>query len=359
MQYLVGLAPAIESSADGFQHIGQRGEVAVVSSKAPSQLPHSLDRSQLRAVGRQEQQAQLSSMAMKKVDQESCVMITSVVEHDDHAASGRLLAKQPSEESPERGGVEDRAHHPYELPGIRSDGTKAGHRLSSWRVPQDRILDFGRHPHAAAGTVLLEVAFIQTPQFDVGTASQTSEFFLLPRLLADPIGRLGGGAYVTESPGRETVVGIAARRGPLHIAAADAPTTPVRPTAWPPSRSLAGFCASPIATCANPLHPACAVGPIARLRAVRPGRPLRSGSPSVALSCRSRQTVQSVVVARLLATLNLLLDRYSHHLSILDLQLAHRLSPGEKNEAIISLCCIIYVVMFNSRVLGCLWGNLA
>src|SRR5271163_5247030 len=107
MQHLVGLAPAVEASVHSIEHFGQRSEIAVVSSKAPSQLPHPLDRSQLRAVGRQEQQAQLSSMVMKKVDQESCVMITSVVEHDDHAASGRLLTKQPSEESPERGGVED------------------------------------------------------------------------------------------------------------------------------------------------------------------------------------------------------------------------------------------------------------
>src|SRR6202030_530593 len=133
MQYLVGFAPAIERSADGFQHIGQRGEVAVVSSKAPSQLPHPLDRSQLRAVGRQEQQAQLSSMAMKEVGQQSCVMIASVVEDDDHAAAGRLLAQQAPEESPERGGVEDRAHHAYELSGVQTDGPKAGHRFSGRR----------------------------------------------------------------------------------------------------------------------------------------------------------------------------------------------------------------------------------
>jgi hypothetical protein len=37
---------------------------------------------------------------MKEVGQESCVMIASVVEHDDHAPSGRLLAKQAPEESP-------------------------------------------------------------------------------------------------------------------------------------------------------------------------------------------------------------------------------------------------------------------
>src|ERR1035438_5608182 len=66
MQHLVGSAPAIEASADGFQHFGQRGEVAVVSSKAPSQLPHPLYRSQLRAVGRQEQQTQLSSTTIKR-----------------------------------------------------------------------------------------------------------------------------------------------------------------------------------------------------------------------------------------------------------------------------------------------------
>src|SRR5271154_271843 len=147
MQYLVGLAPAIESSADGFQHIGQRGEVAVVSSKAPSQLPHPFYRSQLRAVGRQEQQAQLSSMAMKEVGQESCVMVPSVVEHDDQAASGRLLAKQAPEESPEGGGIEDGAHHSYKLSGVQTDGPKAGHRLSGRRMPQDGGLDLGRYPH--------------------------------------------------------------------------------------------------------------------------------------------------------------------------------------------------------------------
>ena len=105
MQHFVGPAPAIEASADGFQHFWQRGEVAIVSGQAPSQLPHPLDWSQLRAVGRQEQQAQLSSMAMQEVDEESCVVISGVVEHDDHAASGRLLTQKAPQESPEDRGV--------------------------------------------------------------------------------------------------------------------------------------------------------------------------------------------------------------------------------------------------------------
>jgi hypothetical protein len=69
-----------------------------------------------------------------------------------------------------------------------------------------------------------------------------------------------------------------------------------------------------------------------------------------------QQSMQSVIVARLLATSDLLLNRYSHHLSILDLQLAHRLSPREKNGAIISRCCIIYVVVFKCVVLKLVGG---
>ncbi len=59
MQHVVGLAPSIEASADGFEHFGQRGEVAVVSSETPSQLPDALYWSQLRAVGREKQQSQI------------------------------------------------------------------------------------------------------------------------------------------------------------------------------------------------------------------------------------------------------------------------------------------------------------
>src|ERR1035441_9886188 len=60
--------------------------------------------------------------------------------------------------------------------------------------------------------------------------------------------------------------------------------------------------------------------------------------------------MQSMIVARLLATRDLLLNRYSHHISILNLQFAHRLSPREKNDAMISLCCIISVVVFRARI---------
>jgi hypothetical protein len=62
-------------------------------------------------VGRQEKQVQLSGMAMKEGGEESRVIITGIVEHHDHSASGGLLTQQSPEESPESRCVEDRAHH--------------------------------------------------------------------------------------------------------------------------------------------------------------------------------------------------------------------------------------------------------
>jgi hypothetical protein len=91
------------------------------------------------------------------------------------------LAQQPLEKAQERCGVEDRAHHADELTREQTDGAETGNGLSGRCVLQNGVLDFRRYPHATARTVLLEVTFIQAPQFDVGTTSQATEFFLVRR----------------------------------------------------------------------------------------------------------------------------------------------------------------------------------
>lgn len=95
---------------------------------------------------------------------------------------------------------EDRTHHAEKLTAAHANRAEAGDGLAGRRMAQDRILDLRRYPHAAARTVLLKVTFIQAPQFDVAASGQMAEFFLLPRLLADPIERLGGAAFASESP---------------------------------------------------------------------------------------------------------------------------------------------------------------
>jgi len=217
-------------------------------------------------------------------------MIPSVVQYQHHATSGCLLAQQALEKALEGGGIKNRAHHANELTAVQADGAKAGDGLAGRRMLQDGILDFRWYPHAAARTVLLEVTFIQTPQFDVGTASQATEFFLLPRLSADPIERLGGAACVTGSPVAEIVAGIAALQGLPRSGVANVPTRPDRPTGWPTNQSLAGSYVNHPVAAANLLHPASAVAPLARPPAERLGPRARSDSPSVARLCRSRRT---------------------------------------------------------------------
>src|SRR5277367_286139 len=235
------------------------------------------------------------SVAAQKWRQEDCVMIASGVQYQHHAPSRSLLAQQTLEKALERGGVENRAHHANELTTVQADGAKAGHRLAGRRMLQDGVLDFGRYPHATARAVLLEVTFIQTPQFDVGTASQATEFFLLPRLSADPIERLEGAACVTESPVVETVAGTAALLGPPRSGDVNVPTTPDRPTGWPTNQSLAGSYVNPPAGAANPSHPASAVVPFARPLEERLSRPARNDSPSVVRLCRSRRTTPQLL----------------------------------------------------------------
>src|SRR5438132_14071391 len=97
-------------------------------------------------------------------------------------------------------GVEHFAHPTDKLPGAQVDGPKAGDRLAGRRMQQDRVLVLRRHPHATARTMLLEVTFVQAPQFKVGLSSQTAEFFLPPRFSADQPERFEGAACVAESP---------------------------------------------------------------------------------------------------------------------------------------------------------------
>jgi hypothetical protein len=42
---------------------------------------------------------------------------------------------------------------------------------------QHRIFDLGRYPHPASRAMLLEVAFVQAPQFNVPSPCQAAQFF--------------------------------------------------------------------------------------------------------------------------------------------------------------------------------------
>ena len=104
-------------------------------------------------------------------------MVPGIVQHQYHARAARAMPQQRLQKGPERGRIERGAQGADELAGAQADGTKAGDRLAGGRMEQDRILDLGRHPHAAPGAMLLEVAFVHAPEFNALAPGQAVQFF--------------------------------------------------------------------------------------------------------------------------------------------------------------------------------------
>ena len=71
-----------------------------------------------------------------------------------------------------------------EAPVTETDGAKVAHTLAGGVVEQNRVSGFGRHPEAAARSMLLEMNFVQRPKINGGVADEPTEFFL-----PSPVGR--------------------------------------------------------------------------------------------------------------------------------------------------------------------------
>ncbi|MFO1264915.1 MAG: hypothetical protein U1E84_16510 [Rhodoferax sp.] len=103
--------------------------------------------------------------------------LLGVVQHDHHSLAARAMPQQFLEEGLERLRIEALAHGADKFAADQAARAEAGHRLAGGRMEQYRIPDLGWHPHPAPGAVLLEVAFVQAPQFNVRTPCQTAQFF--------------------------------------------------------------------------------------------------------------------------------------------------------------------------------------
>ena len=177
MQDGIGFSPSVEADVDGDKHFAQGGEEAVVRGHASGQFPNPLDGSQLRTVWRQEQQSQDSAVFLQHGCQQNGVVVSGVVERDHHALAARAMAQQFLQKCLERQCIELLAHGTHELAAGETDRAKASHRFAGRGMEQHRILDLRWHPHTTPRAVLLEVAFVQTPQFKVPALGQTAQFF--------------------------------------------------------------------------------------------------------------------------------------------------------------------------------------
>lgn len=146
-------------------------------SHAAGQLPDTLDGGQLRTVRRQKQQGEHGAIFSEQGLEQNRVVVPGIVQHNHHALAVGAMPQQRLQKGLERGRIERGAQGTDERAGAQADGPEAGDRLAGGRMEQDRILDLGRHPHAAPGAMLLEVAFVQAPEFNAPTPCQAKQFF--------------------------------------------------------------------------------------------------------------------------------------------------------------------------------------
>jgi len=145
-------------------------EVAIVQTSAAGQLPDTLDRVQLRAVGRQVIEREVLGVLLPPVPVKAGVVVFRIVGNDDHTSSASAAGRpQVAEKIPARQGVEFLSlASKEELAVAQPDRPEVAHAAPGGVVKQDRILGLRRHPHPAPRTVLLEMHFVHGPQVNPG-----------------------------------------------------------------------------------------------------------------------------------------------------------------------------------------------
>src|ERR1700679_3531877 len=113
-------------------------------------------------------------------------MVLSVVADGDDAATGhRTCLPELLKELPEGFAIETPGFTPKQESTIaQTHGREVTHALPCRMMIYDRVPGFRRNPHAAAGTLLLKVHFVQRPQVHGVVAHQSAEFFLCTFCLA-------------------------------------------------------------------------------------------------------------------------------------------------------------------------------
>ena len=179
LEDVIGTRPGLKSCVHDEGEPCQRRELAIVEQAPSQELPDPFDRVKLGAVRWEEEQREIGLLGQTPSRVERGVVVAGVVDDDDHAAAGAGTdPTQVAKEGPAGLGVEaagrrqiaelsvTQAHSPEVADGL------AGRSVSAHWVP-----DFGRNPHAAAASVLLEMNLIQRPQINPRIDGQRLEFF--------------------------------------------------------------------------------------------------------------------------------------------------------------------------------------
>ena len=104
-------------------------------------------------------------------------MVPGIVQDQDEPAVGPAMPPELAQKRLERDRIELGGELGHQLARPEMNRPEEGHGFPCGRVEQNGICLLGRHPHDAAGAVLLEVAFVQPPQLNPVGVGEPAEFF--------------------------------------------------------------------------------------------------------------------------------------------------------------------------------------
>lgn len=138
-------------------------EVPIVGRQPAGELPNPLDGIEFGTVWRQEHERNHLAVRVQPGLEQTGVVVLGVVQHQDKALATGTVFEQAHQEALEGLAVEYRFEGGDQLAGADVGRAEARHGLPRGRMQEDGVFVFRRHPHTAAGAVLLEVAFVGTP----------------------------------------------------------------------------------------------------------------------------------------------------------------------------------------------------
>ena len=116
-------------------------------------------------------------MRCEKWLQQRGVVVPSIVQDEDESAMGTAMAQQLAQEGVEGHRIELRGELGHKLAAAEMDRPEERHGFARRRMEQHGIRLLGRHPHDTARAMLLEVAFVETPEINPAGAGEPAEFF--------------------------------------------------------------------------------------------------------------------------------------------------------------------------------------
>lgn len=154
-------------------------------AKTSSQFPDSFNRIKLRTIRRKKKQLQNLSSFPQPISEDTGVMIPGIIKNYDHLPLFPAHPEKSFQKSLKGFCVERRCLHNHQFSRADGDSAKKTHLLSCRCMQEDRVLQLRENPARTPRTMLLKMAFVNTPKINASPEDQSMEFFYMPSALPD------------------------------------------------------------------------------------------------------------------------------------------------------------------------------